>query len=100
MNNQPHGQHWKVLLLLLKHTAEAKGITQQQIADRTGLLQSNVSRLFSCRYCPSLDIFLALANAIGVNFFFEDKDSQTDLSIAFEHAMADLGRRPDKLPKN
>lgn len=38
--------------------------------------------------------------AIGVNFYFEDRESQVDFNALFEQAMTELGRRPDKLPKN
>lgn len=93
-------EHWKVLVLLLKNIAVEKNITQQDIADKTGLIRSNVSRMFSLKYCPSLTIFLAVANAVGINFFFEDKDGKTDLSITFEKAMTELGRRPDRLDNN
>jgi transcriptional regulator with XRE-family HTH domain len=91
---------WKVLVLMLKHIAEDKGITQEQIAEATGLQQSNISRLFSIRYCPTLQTFLAIATAIGVNFFFEDKESKTELNVMLERAMTEIGRRTDKLPKN
>ena len=97
MNKPLDSEHWKVLVLLLKNIAEEKNITQQEIAKRTGLIPSNVSRLFSLKYCPSMIIFLSVANAIGVNFFFEDKEDKTDLTIAFEKAMTELGRRPEKL---
>jgi transcriptional regulator with XRE-family HTH domain len=96
----PNENHWKTLVLMLKNIAEAKGITQEQIAEKSGLLQSNISRVFSLRYCPTLQTFLAIATAIEVNFFFEDKESKTELSVMFEKAMAELGRRPDKLSKN
>lgn len=91
---------WEILVLLLKKIAKDKGITQEEIAQKTGLLQSNVSRVFSLAYVPRLDTFLAIAGAIGVNFFLEDKEGTTDLSVMFEKAMTELGRRPDKLPKN
>jgi len=97
---KPHENSWKVLVLMLKNIAEDKGITQEEIAEKSGLLQSNVSRVFSLRYCPTLQTFLAIATAIGVNFFFEIKDSKTELNVMFERAMAELGRRPDKLPQN
>jgi DNA-binding phage protein len=97
---KPHENSWKVLVLMLKNIAEAKGITQEEISYKTGLLQSNISRVFSLRYCPTLQTFLAIATAIEVNFFFEDKESKTELSFMFEKAMAELGRRPDKLSKN
>lgn len=95
MDNQ-----WKILVLLLQEIAIQKGITQNQIADQTGLIQSNVSRFFSLKYKPTLDTFLQVAKAIKVNFFFEDQESKTDLNLAFEKAMEELGRRVDKLPKN
>lgn len=93
-------EHWQLLVLILKNIAEEKGITQQQIADETGLHQSSVARFFQAKFKPGLDVFLEIAKAIKVNFFFEDKESKTDLSIMFERAMEQLGRRPDKLPKN
>ena len=92
--------HWKTLVLMLKHIAEDKGITQEQIADKTGFVQSNISRIFSLKYCPTLHTFLAIANAIEVNFFIEDKESKTELNVMLERAMTELGRRPDKLPRN
>lgn len=93
-------QQWKLLVLLLKNIAEAKGITQNEIAEKTGLKQSNVSRLFSLKYPPTLRVFLQIATALEVNFFFEDKEDKTELSVIFEKAMTELGRRPDKLNKN
>ena len=91
---------WKVLVLTLKNIAEDKGITQETIAERTGFTQSNISRIFSLRYCPTLQTFLAIATAIEINFFFEDRNGKTELNIMFEKAMTELGRRPNKLPKN
>ncbi|MGH1520553.1 helix-turn-helix domain-containing protein [Chryseobacterium sp. JK1] len=93
-------KNWQLLVLLLKEIADQKNITQQEIAEESGLLQSNISRFFSLKYKPTLDTFLQVAKAIKVNFFFEDQESKTDLNIAFERAMTALGRRPDNLPKN
>jgi transcriptional regulator with XRE-family HTH domain len=86
-------EHWKVLVMLLKEIAEDKGITQQQIADETGLIQSNVSRLFSMKYKPNLDVFLKVAQAVKVNFFFEDQEGKTELNVLFEKAMEKMHRR-------
>ena len=93
-------QHWKLLVLVLKKIAEKKGISQQEIADKTGLKRPNVNRVFSLKYCPELRTFISIAKAIEVNFFFEDKEGTTELSEIFEKTMEELGRRPDKLPKN
>lgn len=99
-NQQANEQHWKLLVLLLKNIAKTKGITQEKIAEETGLQQANISRIFSLKYCPTLQSFIAIARAVGVNFFFEDKDSNTDLSNDFNAAMEELGRRPGSLPMN
>ncbi len=91
---------WKILVQLLKEIADEKGISQMVIADRTGYTQSNISRIFSLRYTPRLDVFLNIARAIDVNFFFEDKESKTDLSVLFERAMTELGRRTNIHSRN
>lgn len=98
--HNPNEQSWKLLVLLLKKIARAKGITDQVISLRTGLQATNVNRLFSLRYCPSLQNFLIITKAVEVNFFIEDQNSKTDLNILMEQAMTELGQKPDKLPKN
>lgn len=98
-SSRENGQ-WQLLVLILKNIAEEKGITQQQIADETGLHQSSVARFFQAKFKPGLDVFLEIAKSVKVNFFFEDKESKIDLNVMFEKAMEQLGRRPDKLPKN
>lgn len=97
-NNQ--GEHWEVLVYLLDEIRKQNGQTMQDVADKSGILQSHVARFFSAKYKPALPLFLEVAKAVDVNFFFESKNRQTDLNVAFEKAMERLGRRPDKLPKN
>jgi transcriptional regulator with XRE-family HTH domain len=99
-NKNTNEQQWKLLVFLLDEIRRQKGITQQQIADDTGLIRSNVSRFFSAKFTPDLNHFLIISKAVKVNFYFEDQESKTDLNIAMESAMETLGRRPDKLPKN
>ena len=98
--NKNQNEQWMLLVLLLKEIADKKGITQGQIAEKTGLIQSNISRFFSLKYKPTLDTFLQVSKAIKVNFFFENQEDKTDLNQCFEKAMEQLGRRVDKLPKN
>lgn len=97
-NNQ--NEQWKLLVLLLKEIAESKGITQNEIAEKSEMHQSHVSRFFALKFPPNLNTFLKVAKAIKVNFFFEDQENKTDLNVSFEKAMEQLGRRADKLPKN
>lgn len=93
-------EHWKVLVLLLKEIADDKGVSQNEICEHTGMMQSSVSRFFSLKYKPTLDAFLKVASAIKVNFFFLDQDDKTDLNLMMEKAMTELGRRVQNLPKN
>lgn len=101
-NQNTNEQQWKLLVLLLKELAIqkiGKG-WQTELAERTTFTQSNISRMFSLKYTPSLKNFLIIAKAIKVNFFFEDQEGKSDLNKAFENAMNTLGRRPNNLPKN
>ena len=98
--NNNKNEHWKVLVLLLKEIADQKGISQNEISEQTGMLQSAISRFFSLKFKPTLDTFLQVAQALKVNFFFEDQENKSDLNLAFEKAMTELGRRPENLPKN
>ena len=100
MDKMKHDTDWKFFVLLLKEIATVKGVTHEDIANKTGLKRPNVTRFFTLNHKPTLDIFLQVAKAIGVNFFFEDKNSKTDLNTCFERAMDELGRRPEKLSKN
>lgn len=86
-------ENWQILVQLLKEIADDKGISQIVIAEKTGYTQPNISRIFSLRYTPRLDVFLNIARAIGVNFFFEDQESKVDFNVIFERAMTELGRR-------
>ena len=99
-NDQSNEQQWMLLVLLLKKISEEKGISQNEIAKRTGYTQSNVSRMLNMNYCPTIRTFITVAKAIGVNFFIEDKEGKTDLNKMFEAAMTELGRRPNKLNPN
>lgn len=67
-----------MLLKFVSDTAKEKGITQQEIANRTGWKRTNVNRILTGKYSPSLDNFLRLAESVGVYFFVESKDSDSD----------------------
>ncbi|MGV8914366.1 MAG: helix-turn-helix domain-containing protein [Kaistella sp.] len=100
INQTNQNEQWKLLVLLLKEFANQKSLTQNDLAELTGMQQSAISRFFLLKFKPRLDIFLLIANAVGVNFFFEDKNSESELNIDFEKAMTTIGRRPENLPKN
>ena len=50
---------------------EHMGLTQQDIADRTGMKAPNVTRVESCRFTPSLDVLERYAMAVGKKLNFE-----------------------------
>ena len=96
---QPNEETWKLLVLLLKRISEEKKISQIQIAELTGLKQSNVSRMFAIKFPPSMKVFLKVAKAVGVNFYVVDQEDKIDFNMLFEQAMTELGRRPENLIK-
>lgn len=98
--NQQNENHWMLMVILLREIAHEKKISVKEIAEKIGIEQSTLSRFFATKYKPNLDLFLKVAQAIGVNFFFEDKESKTDLNKCFEQAMIELGRRVEFLNKN
>ena len=98
--NKNTNEHWIVLVLLLDEIRQQKGLSNLKVAELSGIAPAHTSRFFSCKFPPTLPTFLKIAKAIDVNFFFEDKESKTDLNLAMEKAMEQLGRRTDKLPKN
>lgn len=44
-----------------------RGITQQQIADYTGMQRTNVVRIESGRYLPTLEVLIKLAAALDMD---------------------------------
>jgi transcriptional regulator with XRE-family HTH domain len=93
-------EQWKLFILILREIATEKKISQEEIAKRTGLHQSNISRLFAMKYSPTLKVFLKACRAVEINLFIESKDSESDINQLFETAMSELGRRGNKLFKN
>lgn len=49
----------------LKEARKAQNITQEVLAERIGTKKSNISRLESGRYNPSLDFLIRVAEGLG-----------------------------------
>jgi transcriptional regulator with XRE-family HTH domain len=64
--NDKYTEAGRLLLGFLKQIAREKGLTDEQISERSGFIRPNVNRMFSGRYMPSLDNFIRLGEAIGV----------------------------------
>jgi DNA-binding phage protein len=56
----------------LAKIAEKKNITHDIIAERTNFQRSNVTRMLSGRYSPTLENFIKLMEAIGVKLALVD----------------------------
>lgn len=56
-----------------------KNLTHQEIADKTGFAQPNISRLLSGKYDISIENYLKLADVLGVKVKLEYKGKIIDL---------------------
>lgn len=54
-----------------------QGITQAELAHRAGTRQSNISRLESGNYNPSLDFLSKVAESLGMQLHIELRNSNT-----------------------
>lgn len=48
-----------------------RGLTQQDIADRTGMKAPNVTRIESCKFTPTLEVLERYAEAVGKKIQFD-----------------------------
>ena len=48
-----------------------QGMTQQEVADITGMKAPNITRVESRKNTPTLDVLLRYANAVGKELHFE-----------------------------
>jgi len=79
INEEKYVEARKMLMEYLRATAHEKGITQEEIASKTGFSRANVSRMLAGKYSPSLDNFMKLSEAVNVYFFIIDKDEDDEL---------------------
>ena len=49
----------------LKQARKSLNVTQEDLAERVGTKKSNISRLESGRYNPSLDFLIRIADCLG-----------------------------------
>jgi len=79
MKNEKFAEAGRMLLRFLHQEAKNKGITQEQIAERSGFIKSNVNRMLNYRYSPTLENFLILADSIGIRI---ELHSETDATFS------------------
>lgn len=100
INPLQQGEQWKAFALFFKKAMESKGMNQSQLAEKVGIHRSSLKRFFDLEFALKFDTVLAIIHALELNIFFETRDESSNLNKWFENAMEELGRRPDKLPKN
>lgn len=52
------------ILKQLEKIAIDKGMTIQEISEKSGLIESNITRIFAGKFSPTLDNFLKIKKAI------------------------------------
>ncbi len=83
MKQQKAVQTRLMLCNYLRELAKEKSITHKQIAEKTGFLENNVSRMLAGRYAPTLDNFIILCVAINSFIFIIDKNADDDLAEVY-----------------
>ena len=68
-----YAQQRRRIMRKLSDIAIEKGITHEMIAEKTGFMRNNISRMLAGKYPPSLDNFLMLCDAIDINLSELDK---------------------------
>ena len=61
----------KSIVRALVEERKRRGLTQQDIADMTGMKAPNVTRIESCKFTPTLDVLERYAQALGKKLHFE-----------------------------
>jgi len=54
----------------------AQNLTQKQFAEKVGIKQSNISRLESGNYNPSMDFLQKIAQALGKELYIEFREAK------------------------
>jgi len=71
MKDEKYIEASKQLMDQLRKAAESKGITIEEIAEKTGYRPFTIDRLFKGKYAPDLDVFIKLCEVIGMKIRIE-----------------------------
>lgn len=63
----------KKLCAQLRDIAKNKGMTQEAVASRAGIRETNLNRLLNGKYKPSVDMLIDIARAVGAEVEIADK---------------------------
>lgn len=71
----------KTIIKSLVDERKRLGLTQQDIADRTGMKTPNVTRVEACKFTPTLDVLERYAEAVGKRLKFELEDIEDQCNV-------------------
>ena len=74
---QEHNHARQEIAAQLRQVRKEQGMTQERLAEKVGTRKSNISRLESGRYNPSLDFLEKVAGGLGREIEEEDAKSMT-----------------------
>lgn len=57
----------KDIIMQLCMLRKKMGLTQQQVADLTGIKRANIARIEGQKYTPTLDVLVKLADSMGMS---------------------------------
>lgn len=66
---------YEIISQIIKARSE-QGLTQEELAARTGLQRSNISRLESGSYNPSIELLARVAKGLGMELHVEFRSPQ------------------------
>ena len=69
------------LILALKKEMEYKGITQNDIAEKLGIKQANISLILSGKRVPRIDTFNNIAGILNLELVVEKKKTKKNLPV-------------------
>lgn len=72
-------QDWRKLVKDLHNISLKNEITQNRISALTGIKQSAVSSFFACRNIPTLETYIRISQAVGVDIFLTERECNTFL---------------------
>ena len=73
-NTHLHRAAAKALGVRLGAIASEKRISQKSISEATGIRETTISRIFTGKFCAKSDYLVCLAEAVGVDIKFINRD--------------------------
>jgi len=70
----------RILASVFTERRRELGLTQEQLAEKTGLAANTIRRLEAAKFDPKLSTLLTLSQSLNLFFFWEEKEGDTPLA--------------------